>query len=145
MPGLSQGIAALSEFSDSALKSLQVNLSPDVMPIVGDGNRMPILTYCIIYADWNWIRSDGRLLTFEEIQGILGILYGEKDFMNIATQEQYHELFVKLDNNADKASVELEALKDKDKAILKKEGQFFLNRLLENPAAKLRDEHLRGL
>ena len=115
------------------------------MPTMGNKKLMPILTFGLIYATYHWISSNGRPISFEEIQGILCILYGEEDPFKIAGPRHYNDLFDKLDTNGAKTSVVLDSLEDKEKEILKGGGQILFDLLLEDPAAKLRDENLQGL
>ena len=146
VPGPSQGIPVPSEIS-VLIKFLLFVLSPGDMLMFGDGRLMPILTFCLLYAVYNWVDSDERIITFEETQGILCILYGEKqaDVFRIAPEEVYYRLFVKLDDNSERTSVVLEGLRHTLREPLKNLGRLLFDQLLEDPAAKLRDEHLRDL
>lgn len=126
---------------DLEVKCQKFGLKENETPKV-QGSRMPVHFFSLIYASYWWFKSGERLLVEEEVQSIIRMLYGGKD----SKRDNFHFLFVRLEDRNHNATTVLEGLEAQEKEFLINLVAPLFKRVLEDdPEAKQRDVNLSGL
>lgn len=120
----------------------EVPLMTSDMPLLSI-SHMPVPIFSIAFASYWWVRPDGRLLTLEELEGILHIFYPDQIF-----HEQHRlRLFDRLESSdAENTTRVLNFLDEQKKQDLERLAEICFQHFLRvTPGAQSRAQNLIGL